>query len=123
MSERFLEALEYVNGGNAYSIWRDLNPVAIDDIETDSAIKNLIAFFEFAISRNVIIEYDVINNIPIFSGDSPAVVARRIFNDTRTKNPNLPEINPINSDDFLTYLIFKRGWAVLVHGTRLMLPE
>ncbi|NVN10674.1 hypothetical protein [Nguyenibacter vanlangensis] len=123
MSGKFSEALEYINGGNAYSIWRDLNLEATKNIETECAKKNLIEFFEFAISKNVIIEYDAVENVPIFSGDPPKIVAERIFGDIRLKNPNLPAMNPINNDDFLAYLMFKRGWAVLIRGTRLMFPE
>ncbi|MFT9019498.1 hypothetical protein, partial [Acetobacter malorum] len=80
-------------------------------------------FFAFAISQNIIVEYDYKKNIPIFSGDLPIVVANRIFHDFYEKNSNVPEKSPSNSDDFVAYMIFKQGWAVLYQGTRLILPE
>ncbi|MCP1246030.1 hypothetical protein NKW54_08770 [Acetobacter cerevisiae] len=123
MSEKFSSILKYVAGSVAYNIWQDLNPGTEDNVNTNSSIKELIEFFAFAISQNIIVEYDFKKNIPIFSGDLPIVVANRIFRDFYEKNSNVPEKSPSNSDDFVAYMICKQGWAVLYQGTRLILPE
>lgn len=123
MSEKFSSLLKYVAGSVAYRIWRDLNPGNENNVNTNSSIKEFIEFFAFAISQNIIVEYDYEKNIPIFSGDLPIVVANRIFSDFYEKNSNVPEKSPSHSDDFVAYMIYKQGWAVLYQGTRLVLPE
>lgn len=123
MSEKFENALQYVNGAGAYVIWRDLNTGREEEIKSLDSINELIEYFSFAISRNIIVEYDVDRSAPVFSGDSPQVVAQRIFGDFFTQVKDLPPLNPLTNPDFMVYLLLKRGWAVLVHGTVLVLPE
>ncbi|MBB2198613.1 hypothetical protein HLH44_14305 [Gluconacetobacter sp. 1c LMG 22058] len=123
MSDKFLNALEYVAGSDAHSIWKDLNPGVNIDVNSKDSMRELICFFSFAIERNIIVEYSTEKNIPIFSGDAPDVLASRIFQDFSEKVPNVPLLDPLSNDDFVAYLMFKRGWAVLVHGTCLMVPE
>lgn len=69
------------------------------------------------------LEYDICKKHPIFSGDSPSVVANRIFSDFHEKVPNLPTKCPPDNDDFVGYMFYKQGWAVLYQGTKLILPE
>lgn len=123
MSEKFLNELEYLSGSDAHSIWKDLNPGITTHVNSMDSMAELIEFFEFTISKNVIIEYDIERNIPIFSGDEPKTVAQRIFSDFIAKVPNIPAQDPLSNDDFVAYLMFKRGWAVLLHGTRLIFPK
>ncbi|WP_323992216.1 hypothetical protein [Nguyenibacter sp. L1] len=123
MPEKFLKVIEYINGANAYVIWSDLNPGVTKNVNSAASVKELLDFFEFSISNNIIIEFDTEKNTPVFSCDSPKVVAQRIFRDFSSKVPHMPEFDPPSDDDFVGYLMFKRGWAVLVHGTRLMLPD
>jgi len=123
MSEKFLSMLDYVSGNVAYNIWLELNTAPENYIDTEKSMKEFFDFFAFAISKNIIIEYDSELERPIFSGDLPRIVANRIFCDFRKKNPNIPKICPSDSDDFVAYMIYKKGWAVLYQGTRLILPE
>lgn len=123
MCEKFRSVLNYVAGSVAYGIWNDLNPGINKDIDTIDSMKEFIDFFAFAISENVIVEYDCEKNCPVFSGDQPIVVANRIFGDFFEKNPDIPKKSPSNSDDFIAYMFCKTGWAVLYKGTRLILPE
>ena len=81
MCEKFRSVLNYVAGSVAYGIWNDLNPGINKDIDTIDSMKEFIDFFAFAISENVIVEYDCEKNCPVFSGDQPIVVANRIFDD------------------------------------------
>lgn len=123
MSEKFSSILEYLPGSVAYTIWHDLNPGREDNINSRDSIKEFIEFFAFAISKNLIVEYNYKENRPVFSGDSPVIVANRIFSDFFEKNPNIPEKSPSDSDDFVAYMVCKTGWAVLYQGTQLIFPE
>ncbi|MFT8805573.1 MAG: hypothetical protein ABF856_10445 [Acetobacter aceti] len=123
MSEKFSEALKYLDGNNLYGIWNDINSDVENNIHTSEAIKNLVDFFEFAIQKNLIVEYDVEKKIAKFSGDSPFVVSRRILGNFITHNNNLPEKNPLSDNDFFCYLLYKTGWAILKNGTKLITPD
>lgn len=81
MLKEFSNELECVAGLSVYSIWKNINKNDNGDSLTEEGITNLIDFFEFAISKNVIVEYDEKKELPIFSEDSPRVVAERIFCD------------------------------------------
>ncbi|MBB2165759.1 hypothetical protein HLH26_14690 [Gluconacetobacter sp. 1b LMG 1731] len=123
MLKEFSDELECVAGLSVYSIWKNINKNDNEDLITEEGITNLIDFFEFAISKNVIVEYDEKKELPIFSEDSPRVVAERIFCDIWKKNPGIPQVNPTDSDDFIAYLVYKTGWATLVHGTAIVPPQ
>ena len=123
MCEKFRSVLNYVAGSVAYNIWQDLNQEENCNVNTIDSMKEFIDFFAFAISENIIVEYDWEKKCPVFSGDQPIVVANRIFADFFEKNPNIPKKSPLDSDDFVAYMLYKPGWAVLCKGTRLILPE
>ncbi|WP_151199808.1 hypothetical protein [Kozakia baliensis] len=123
MSEKFISLLKYVKGNNAQNIWDDLNFNVEEKIDTKKSIAELIDFFSFLLSSNIILEYDLEKQCPVFSGDSPTKVAERIFSDFSEKNPNVPDQSPTDSDDFVAYMIYKQGWVYLSEGTSLMFPE
>ncbi|MCP9318771.1 hypothetical protein KBX73_03060 [Acetobacter persici] len=123
MTEKFLYALNYINGNTAYGIWQDLNEGNCDDVISIDSMKIFIDFFSFAIEKNIIVEYDIDKKIPVFSEDPPNVVANRIFSDFHEKIPDLPKKCPPDSDDFVGYMFYKQGWAVLYQGTTLILPD
>lgn len=123
MNEKFVEALKCTSGATAYSMWKDLNDGPTDNVDSIKSINEFFDFFSYAIMNNIIVEYDQRKNQALFSGDAPDVVVKRIFEDFFEKNPNLPKVSPEESDDFIAYMLVKRGWAVLCRGTYLMLPD
>lgn len=72
---------DYIIGSTAYAIWGEINSDNRDSINTMESMNKLIKFFESAIIRNFIVEYDTENGIPIFSEDDPQTVSKRMVSD------------------------------------------
>lgn len=123
MSDKFEALVKFIKGENAYNIWNDLNARSDETVDTKKSISELIDFFAYLLSVNMIIEYDLEKQCPVFSGDSPRKAAERIFGDFFEKNPIIPDKSPSDSDDFVAYMIYKRGWVYLSEGTCLIFPE
>ncbi|MFT8421371.1 MAG: hypothetical protein ABF665_07630 [Gluconacetobacter sp.] len=118
----FEEFMLRVNTQNAIAIWWALGLSDDKEMTTREKFSEFKFFFEYAMTRNRIIEYDLKNKRAIFSGDEPAVVVDRIFADFPIDQ--LSDYGGDREKIFLGYMYTKfGGWAVLNEGTTLCIPD
>lgn len=90
-----------------------INALNISSCEKKKLFKD---FLVYGMEKNCIIEYDYDRDLPVFSGDSPEVVADRILSDWPQKTI---EGSLDHDTDFFIYFITLNKFAQLWHGTRL----
>lgn len=120
MKNIYNSVLENLSDDNFYGIWNDLFRHN-EKLKTHDKKEKFFDFFIYGMKKNILLEYDLENQCPVFSRDDPYVVVHRIFSDL--KNLKLPEDNGDVTREFIAYAMTKYGWAVLKEGTYLFLPD
>ncbi|WP_438381570.1 hypothetical protein ABHV46_11355 [Asaia sp. BMEF1] len=90
----------------------------IDELDISSCEKKEMfkEFLVYGMEKNLVIEFDYDRDLPVFSGESPEIVADRILSDWPKKTI---EGSLEKDKDFFLYFITLNKFAQLWHGTRL----
>ncbi|NVN11243.1 hypothetical protein AAC691_13575 [Nguyenibacter vanlangensis] len=117
MSENLLwdNALEGFGGASARSLFfrSGINKEHISSMEKKRRFHD---FLVYGFKRGKIVEFDEINNTPIFSGKSPDDVVDKILKDWPEKN-TMESLD--DGGEFYLYFIQLSGFAELIEGTRI----